>query len=59
MYWLIILFKQIYLQNCITEDMISGLYSDNVELQLDATQKFRKLLSKGSFKYLDGFKLLN
>jgi len=34
-------------QGCITEDMLHGLYSDSIDLQLDATQKFRKLLSKG------------
>lgn len=33
-------------QASITEDMIRGLYSDNVDSQLEATQKFRKLLSK-------------
>jgi len=27
--------------------MLRGLYSDSIDLQLDATQKFRKLLSKG------------
>jgi len=27
--------------------MLRSLYSDNVDMQLDATQKFRKLLSKG------------
>ena len=30
----------------ITQDMIAALYSDQTALQLDATQKFRKLLSR-------------
>lgn len=32
--------------NIITQEMIQALYSDNLQLQLDATQKFRKLLSR-------------
>ncbi len=35
-----------YYSTCITQDMFDGLYSDSLELQLDATQKFRKLLSR-------------
>ena len=38
-------------QGCITEDMMRGLYSDGVDMQLDATQKFRKLLSKGTYHF--------
>ena len=30
----------------ITPEMVNALYTDNVEAQLDATQKFRKLLSR-------------
>lgn len=32
--------------NIITPEMVQALYSDNVQDQLDATQKFRKLLSR-------------
>ena len=30
----------------ITPEMVAALYSDNVDAQLEATQKFRKLLSR-------------
>ncbi|KAK3911291.1 Importin subunit alpha-7 [Frankliniella fusca] len=32
--------------NKISKDMVEALYSDNVDLQLSATQRFRKLLSR-------------
>ena len=37
----------------IGEEMIQALYSDNVVEQEAATQKFRKLLSRGEIYYVD------
>ena len=34
-------------QGGITTEMVQALYGDNVDHQLTATQKFRKLLSRG------------
>lgn len=40
-------FENISFQAGITPEIIAALYNDDVQQQLYATQKFRKLLSRG------------